>query len=274
MLAKYEDRLKTASTPMYMVVKAVRHSRQDVTTTIEFGHVCAMRDARGRGARRGAPVTHLLHFNNNQTPRRMSQTKPLPLRCPAQQYAWGKVGMASTVAQVSPLTLNSVSSLHPGAAQLHSTKTLTTQNNRAQLLVGSGQTINATEPYAELWMGTHPTNPSYVAAPPDSDDGDNAATATDEVLLQEHLGGRTLPYLFKVLSIAKALSIQAHPHKALAEKLHAERPLVYKDDNHKPGTFCLCCDCVSRLSLALSLAFLLQRTALDERADSHSHCNV
>ena len=38
----------------------------------------------------------------------------------------------------------------------------------------------------------------------------------------------------KVLSVEKALSIQAHPDKALAEKLHAKNPAVYKDDNHKP----------------------------------------
>lgn len=43
-----------------------------------------------------------------------------------------------------------------------------------------------------------------------------------------------LPFLFKVLSIHKALSIQAHPDKALAEKLFQERPDIYKDDNHKP----------------------------------------
>jgi mannose-6-phosphate isomerase len=43
-----------------------------------------------------------------------------------------------------------------------------------------------------------------------------------------------LPYLFKVLSVAKALSIQAHPDKRLAEALHASRPDVYKDANHKP----------------------------------------
>jgi len=34
--------------------------------------------------------------------------------------------------------------------------------------------------------------------------------------------------------VASSLSIQAHPNKTLAEKLHAERPEVYKDDNHKP----------------------------------------
>jgi len=44
----------------------------------------------------------------------------------------------------------------------------------------------------------------------------------------------SLPFLLKVLSINKALSIQAHPDRALAERLHKERPNVYKDANHKP----------------------------------------
>lgn len=43
-----------------------------------------------------------------------------------------------------------------------------------------------------------------------------------------------LPFLFKVLSINKALSIQAHPNKKLAEQLHAKDPKHYPDDNHKP----------------------------------------
>lgn len=43
-----------------------------------------------------------------------------------------------------------------------------------------------------------------------------------------------LPFLFKVLSINKALSIQAHPNKTLAEQLHAKDPKNYPDDNHKP----------------------------------------
>jgi len=37
-----------------------------------------------------------------------------------------------------------------------------------------------------------------------------------------------------VLSINKALSIQAHPDKALAERLHSQFPTVYTDPNHKP----------------------------------------
>jgi len=43
-----------------------------------------------------------------------------------------------------------------------------------------------------------------------------------------------VPFLFKVLSVRTALSIQAHPNKPLAEKLHVEFPDKYKDPNHKP----------------------------------------
>mmetsp|Transcript_2518 Transcript_2518/g.2971 ORF Transcript_2518/g.2971 Transcript_2518/m.2971 type:complete len:458 (+) Transcript_2518:21-1394(+) len=84
----------------------------------------------------------------------------------------------------------------------------------------------ADEPYAELWMGTHAKAPSSVVL------------KSGEVKpLHELLGGE-LPYLFKVLSIARCLSIQAHPHKELAAKLHKERPLVYKDPAHKPEMAC------------------------------------
>ena len=46
--------------------------------------------------------------------------------------------------------------------------------------------------------------------------------------------GEDLPFLFKVLSINTALSIQAHPDKVLAQELHAKYPNIYKDSNHKP----------------------------------------
>jgi mannose-6-phosphate isomerase len=41
-------------------------------------------------------------------------------------------------------------------------------------------------------------------------------------------GNGSLPFLLKILAIEKALSIQTHPDKATAEKLHAERPDIYK----------------------------------------------
>jgi len=43
-----------------------------------------------------------------------------------------------------------------------------------------------------------------------------------------------LTFLFKVLSIEKVLSIQAHPDKQLAAQLFTDRPDIYKDPNHKP----------------------------------------
>ena len=38
----------------------------------------------------------------------------------------------------------------------------------------------------------------------------------------------SLPFLFKVLAIKKALSIQIHPDKNTAEKLRAAQPDIYK----------------------------------------------
>ncbi|KAJ6120747.1 Mannose-6-phosphate isomerase [Penicillium sp. IBT 18751x] len=87
--------------------------------------------------------------------------------------------------------------------------------------------IEAEKPYAELWMGTHPSLPSKdVETQRTLLDlvQDNQALMSTEIT--ERYGGR-LPFLFKVLSIRKALSIQAHPNKKLAEQLHARDPRNY-----------------------------------------------
>ncbi|KAJ1818182.1 Mannose-6-phosphate isomerase, partial [Coemansia sp. RSA 2599] len=86
-----------------------------------------------------------------------------------------------------------------------------------------------------LWMGTHPSGPSKVFGT----DTPLAAVVQEcpEMALGQKVADKyhgQIPYLFKVLSIEKALSIQAHPDKQLAQKLHSERPAVYKDGNHKP----------------------------------------
>jgi mannose-6-phosphate isomerase len=47
-----------------------------------------------------------------------------------------------------------------------------------------------------------------------------------------------LPFLFKLLSVRTALSIQAHPDKQTAARLHALDPEHYRDDNHKPELAC------------------------------------
>ncbi|KAH6559692.1 hypothetical protein BASA60_000473 [Batrachochytrium salamandrivorans] len=127
-----------------------------------------------------------------------------------QSYEWGKHGAESTVAQL--------------AAATH------------------GFGCDPAQPYAELWMGTHPNAPSMVVEQSSSSSSTNSsATPLLQILTPTNLGADIhshydgdLPFLFKVLSIAKALSIQAHPDKARAQHLHAEFPLIYKDGNHKP----------------------------------------
>jgi mannose-6-phosphate isomerase len=80
-------------------------------------------------------------------------------------------------------------------------------------------------------MGTHPNSPSCVLP-------SNAALSEylavhpellgDRVIDRFHASNGNLPFLFKVLSIDKALSIQTHPDKKTAERLHVEQPNIYK----------------------------------------------
>ncbi|XP_037403982.1 mannose-6-phosphate isomerase 1-like [Triticum dicoccoides] len=127
---------------------------------------------------------------------------PLRLRCGVQQYEWGRRGAASLVARLSA--------------------------------ADSAAEIDEARPYAELWMGTHPAAPSAVLP-----GGEPLGTwlARNPAALGPAVAARwagDLPFLFKVLSVAKPLSIQAHPDKGLAELLHAMRPATYRDANHKP----------------------------------------
>lgn len=88
-------------------------------------------------------------------------------------------------------------------------------------------------------MGTHPSLPSK--------DLETQRSLLELVKDNQQLLGSTvsqkfgdkLPFLFKVLSIGKALSIQAHPNKKLAEQLHAKDPKNY------PGMTTASFDCSS-----------------------------
>ncbi|KAI8943153.1 Mannose-6-phosphate isomerase [Plenodomus lindquistii] len=125
------------------------------------------------------------------------------LECGVNSYDWGKIGKTSAAAKFHAATASDFS-------------------------------IQEEKPYAELWMGTHPSLPSK--------DLETKRTLLDlvqenQALLSTEIAERyenRLPFLFKVLSINKALSIQAHPNKKLAEQLHAKDPKNYPDDNHKP----------------------------------------
>jgi len=63
----------------------------------------------------------------------------------------------------------------------------------------------------QLWMGTHPKGPSLIAS-----SGESLAqwiASHPNSLGDRLIPGRQLPFLFKVLSVNIALSIQVHPDK-------------------------------------------------------------
>ncbi|XP_052785072.1 mannose-6-phosphate isomerase-like [Mya arenaria] len=126
------------------------------------------------------------------------------LNCAYQNYAWGKVGSSSEVAKL----------LKSGNASV---------------------SIEEQTPYAELWMGTHPSAPSTIPMADGQSLADWVQGNPDGLgkPVRERFGG-ALPFLFKVLSVQKSLSIQAHPSKAHAEELHKRDPTNYRDPNHKP----------------------------------------
>lgn len=99
-----------------------------------------------------------------------------------KSYDWGKLGALSKVA------------------------TLAKANN-------SSFTIDTENCYAELWMGDHVSGPSVVSG---------TGETLDQLLTKDNglIGGMSkLPFLLKVLSIGKALSIQVHPSKVMRTKV-------------------------------------------------------
>ena len=103
-----------------------------------------------------------------------------------------------------------------------------------------GRPVPAPGPEAELWMGAHPSAPSALHRPPApfASVASSAPPATPVPLVtldaliaaspERELGeqivarfGGRLPFLLKVLSAAKALSIQVHPSRPQAEAGYA-----------------------------------------------------
>jgi len=102
------------------------------------------------------------------------------------------------------------------------------------------------KPYAEYWMGAHPSASSDIVTP-------NGELSLNQMIADQHesfTGQKVfdqfgeLPYLFKILDVRDMLSIQVHPTKAAAEKGFNEEESGgikidssfrnYKDRNHKP----------------------------------------
>ncbi|KAH8903373.1 mannose-6-phosphate isomerase [Coniochaeta sp. PMI_546] len=100
---------------------------------------------------------------------------------------------------------------------------------------GTGFEIKEDQPYSEMWFGDYPDYPARVAKTgellKDALDGDKEVLLGEKVIKEM---GAQLPFLPKILSIAKALPLQIHPNKELAAKLHEKDPENFTDPNHKP----------------------------------------
>jgi mannose-6-phosphate isomerase len=102
-------------------------------------------------------------------------------------------------------------------------------------------------PVAELWIGAHPDSPSRVVRDGKSESLAEVIAARPQAELGPEVAGRfgpRLPFLLKVISAARPLSLQVHPDKQHAERAYAAQqqapgaPLDYTDDNHKPELIC------------------------------------
>ncbi|KAI3665546.1 hypothetical protein L6452_44173 [Arctium lappa] len=139
--------------------------------------------------------------NGNKVDRRL-----VKLKCSVQNYDWGRIGYDSSVARLFERNC--------------------------------GGEIEENKHYAEFWMGTHVSGPSFLIQ---EDEIGNLSLKSWILENPKVLGdvvvekwGIDVPFLLKVLSVGRSLSIQAHPDKDLAGLLHKLQPDVYKDANHKP----------------------------------------
>ncbi len=122
----------------------------------------------------------------------------LPIRGVVQHYSWGRPGAVSLVAKLS--------------------------GNSADV-----------RPHAELWFGAHTKAPSQLIGSDLTLDRliNNDPAGILGARVADKFSG-TLPFLFKVLSIGSALSIQAHPDSERAVVLRRLQPDNYPDASHKP----------------------------------------
>lgn len=135
------------------------------------------------------------------------------LKCSCNQYPWGKTGQDSLSA-----TLCAKGQGYGNDGPKSDFK------------------LDEKTPYAEMWMGTYPVLPSYIRET--GEDLQDVLDMYPKQLIGEYVvakfGHSKIPYLPKVLSIAKALPLQVHPNTELSSKLHQQDPQSFTDPNHKP----------------------------------------
>ncbi|KAK5055971.1 hypothetical protein LTR84_012521 [Exophiala bonariae] len=127
----------------------------------------------------------------------------IQLKCFCNNYPWGRVGKESLAATLC-------------------------QRTNPDFRLEDDQN------YAEMWMGTYPELPSYSMEGENLQDilNKNKERLIGQGVLDKF--GVDLPFLPKILSIAKALPLQIHPDIELSKKLHKQDPEKYSDTNHKP----------------------------------------
>lgn len=140
-----------------------------------------------------------------------------------QPYSWGKQGSSSKVAQLASASEIPGFVLEEGKAYA---EVRPARFHREGIVQSCSM---------QLWMGTHPTSPSTLFSASSS-----AILLSDYLKVNPSLIGPSipskfvgakdgnLPFLFKVLSIQKALSIQTHPDLETAKELHRTLPHIYK----------------------------------------------
>ncbi|MGN6353420.1 MAG: mannose-6-phosphate isomerase, class I [Parafilimonas sp.] len=102
------------------------------------------------------------------------------------------------------------------------------------------------KPFAEYWMGAHPSASSALIVDGKEENLYNLIQQDANSIIGEKTATAfgELPYLFKILDVKDMLSIQVHPSKESAEKGFNEEEVKgvainaphrnYKDKNHKP----------------------------------------
>uniref|UniRef100_A0A915JVY8 mannose-6-phosphate isomerase n=1 Tax=Romanomermis culicivorax TaxID=13658 RepID=A0A915JVY8_ROMCU len=156
---------------------------------------------------------------------KMGPENLIKLKGYVQNYTWGKLGKSSERYRISKSKIFS-------SGILECQILVSGESQRISYILSKLRILST----FQLWMGTHPKGPSlimqsgqvlskYLADNPAILGQSYKVTNTDNF---------QLPFLFKVLSVNEALSIQSHPNKQQAKILHANDPKNYPDDNHKP----------------------------------------
>lgn len=143
-----------------------------------------------------------------------------------------------------------------------------TKNELAFIPNWLGITAEKDKPYAELWIGAHPKCSSDILLGNEKIALNLVIENQPEAVLGKEVYqrfGAQLPFLLKVLSAARALSIQLHPNKQQAAILHQRDPKNYPDNNHKP-------------EIAISLDFLTALAGFlpieEIRKNTHRHPEI